>query len=295
MNKGDSFAVLDHGYVRVTDWMGNDERFVEVARASTGGGFVSWEPYAGHPQGDQGLLDFLYRKHHTSPFEMGELAIEVKAPLFVFREWHRHRTQSYNELSARYTQMPNEHYVPGVERFVMQSHTNKQGSAVEPLDIALATRLQGEMFASQQEIYDEYEEYLQAGLVREVARVNTPVSRYSVCYCKTDIWNWLHFLMRRLPPDAQFEIRQYAEAVRSILRELFPRTLALFEEYTLYGANLSRTDRRVLKAFIEKMQAASHPFGGFTFDFAGVASEHGIKGKKFAELLAKVLTEDIVA
>jgi thymidylate synthase (FAD) len=149
MDKGTEFKVLDHGYVKLIDHMGTDESIIEAARMSTGKGFVSWNPYyicnhclntdvhfssCGYkekalthmPRGDAGLLEHLYKNKHMTPFEMCELSIEVQAPIFVFREWHRHRTQSYNEFSARYSQMFNLHYVPEADRFLPKKSSNKQ-------------------------------------------------------------------------------------------------------------------------------------------------------------------------
>lgn len=241
MEKGFSKPVLDGGYVKLIDWMGNEESIIEAARMSTDGGFVSWEPYENHPKGDQGLLSYLWREGHHTPFEMCELLLEVEAPVFVLREWMRHRSFSYNELSARYTQMPNKHYVPPADRMVRQGVRNKQGSSSEALDPAVAHVLQDCFRREQQAIYEMYEDALNEGLVREVARINTPVSRYSRMRVKGNLRNWMHFLELRTAPNAQAEIRQYAEAISDIVLDLWPRTYVLFEEWNRYGARLSRS------------------------------------------------------
>lgn len=199
---------------------------------------------------DASLLEFLYSNRHHTPFEMGEICIEVKAPIMVFREWHRHRTQSYNEFSARYSQMPNEHYLPELERFQKQSKANKQGSA-EVVPLYDAAVYKSSLGGEQQNVYLNYENLLKAGIAKEVARINTPVSRYSKMRAKTDIRNWLAFLALRMEMSAQWEIRQYANAVAGIVRELFPRTFELFLEYDLMATRFSRTEMRLLRALVE--------------------------------------------
>ena len=233
--------VLDAGYVRYINSMGTEESIIEAARMSTSGGFVSWEPYPDHPKGDLGLLTYLYREGHHTPFEMCELLLEVQLPILVMREFVRHRTLSFNELSARYTQMPNLHYVPPLDRMVQQSKTNKQGSALEPLDPLLADSLVTGFRDEQQDIYERYERALESGLVREVARVNTPVARYTRMRVKGNLRNWLHFLGLRMAPNAQQEIRVYANAIADIVKQLWPRTYVLFEEWDLNGARVSRS------------------------------------------------------
>jgi thymidylate synthase (FAD) len=234
--------VLDNGYVLFVDSMGTEESIIEAARQSTSGGFVSWEPYEGHPKGDAGLLSYLYREGHSTPFEMCELLIEVQAPILVVREWMRHRTLSYNEMSARYVQMPNLHYVPPVERMVEQGRHNKQGSDDKRLPDVVCEDLRSLFEHEQQGIYSNYEAALATGLTREVARVNTPVSRYTRMRVKGNLRNWLNFLRQRMAPNAQQEIRAYAEVIGGIVKERWPRTWDLFEEWDLYGKKLSRTE-----------------------------------------------------
>lgn len=191
--------------------------------------------------GDAKLLEFLYRNKHMTPFEMCELTVEVQAPIMVFREWHRHRTQSYNEFSARYAQMPNLHYLPEPGRIQKQSVTNKQGSA-EAVSEAEAQFILKRLADEQERVYEGYGQLVGDGIAKEVARLNTPVSRYSKMRAKTDLRNWLGFLMLRKPSNAQWEIRQYANAVGDIVQDLYPRTYALFEEYDLKGVHLSQTE-----------------------------------------------------
>lgn len=282
---GEKIPVLDHGYVRLIDHLGGDQSFVEAARMSTGKGFLGWDPRAcdccagmeqmprdapcvtdalqhctlcdgtGQLKGDAKLLEFLWKNKHVTPFEMGDIVIEVKAPIMVFREWHRSRTQSYNEMSGRYTVIPNEHYVPELDRF-RQRAKNKQGSDGDLLPALAAQNFQDNIRHDQDALFDAYEQMLDEGLAPEVARINCPVSRYSVMRAKTNVRNWLWFLHLRMAPNAQLEIRRYAEAVASIVRQLFPRTWALFEEYTLYGLTLSRTEAALLRQFCRTHERA---------------------------------------
>lgn len=204
---------------------------------------------------DIGLLTTLYSNRHQTPFEMGELCIEVAAPIMVFREWHRHRTQSYNEFSARYSQMPNTHYVPNMGRIQKQSTSNKQGSG-EAMPKDFAASVCGELRHEQQSIYDRYDDLVRVGVAKEVARINTPVSRYSKMRAKTDIRNWLAFMTLRMNTGAQWEIRQYANAVASIIKQLFPRTYELFLEYDLLGTNFSRSEMRALRELFLQLTSA---------------------------------------
>ena len=272
MERGHEIKVLDHGYVRYVDSMGSDEAIVEAARMSTGRGFTGWDANKECARcglrfteeqtvsgwkcadgvsdehdwkkipGDSKLLAFLYANKHMTPFECGgELMIEVKAPIMVFREWHRHRTQSFNEFSARYAQMPDEHYLPSLERVQKQSAANKQGSAEALAPHDAATFIM-KVCRQQKDVYEFYDQAVNAGVAKEIARLNTPVSRYSKMRAKTDLRNWLAFLLLRMAPNAQWEIRQYANAVAEIVKEIWPRTFTLFEEHDLHGVHLSRAE-----------------------------------------------------
>lgn len=283
VERGWEKKVLDNGYVKLIDHMGSDEDVVEAARMSTGRGFISWDPYLRcekceevflgeqdgpsglcpklgqhtwkrFPRGDFGLMDTLFGSFppHSTPFECGgELHIEVMLPIAVVREWHRHRTQSFNEMSGRYIQMPDLHYVPELSRFQKQSKTNKQGSA-GVIDEAEAHRHRNRMIEEQRDVYSHYDEMVTEEVAKEVARFNTPVSRYTRMRAKTDLLNWLKFLDLRTRKEAMYEIRVYAQVVAEIIQSLWPRTFALFEEYNLYGTRLSRTERKLLVGLLEK-------------------------------------------
>jgi len=224
-------TILDHGYLQLIECWGSDESIIEAARMSTNKGFESWEPYEGHPKGDFGLLSYLYEKKHSTPFEMAGMVIEVQAPIMVFREWHRHRTQSYNEMSARYTPLPDLNYVPTIERLMLNSKTNKQAGTIKGAEelteekaIIFRLSLQ-EMYEKQENLY-QYA--LNSGVPKELARVHLPVSRYSRMRACANLRNWLAFLTLRMDPAAQFEIRQFANAVGDLIRVNHPKTWSLF-------------------------------------------------------------------
>lgn len=241
--------ILDHGYIKLVETWGSDERIIEAARMSTDKGFQGWGdsehfrqcPNVGEPltrkcddcehaPGDEKLLKYLYIHGHMTPFEMAGAIIEVQAPIFVFREWHRHRTQSYNELSARYTTLPDLFYTPSYERMLTskQSTTNKQSSEAATFtanEIAEYTRRIQDVQTMAREAY---EWLLSKGVAREVARTVIPVSQYSRMRASANLRNWLGFLTLRTDPAAQWEIRQYADALATMLSEKFPRTMQLW-------------------------------------------------------------------
>lgn len=222
--------VLDHGYLEHVEHWGSDERIVETARMSTDGGFVSWDAYEGHPKGDAGLLRYLYENKHASPFEFAGLTIEVKAPIFIFRQWHRHRTQAYNEMSARYTPLPEENYLPTVDRCIVVPGNNKQARGTSELvpnhgQVLLWLEHLEDVYIAAQAVYQRG---LDMGIPKEIARLPVPVSRYSVMRATGNLRNWLAFLTLRMDSHAQWEIRQYAETVGMIIEKAYPRTWELF-------------------------------------------------------------------
>jgi thymidylate synthase (FAD) len=222
-------AVLDHGSIRLIETWGSDEAIIEAARMSTGKGFLGWGTR--EAPGDEKLLAYLWNHRHTSPFEQAGLRVAVQAPIFVFREWHRHRTQSFNEFSARYAPMPDLHYVPTLERVKIAGGNNKQAGGV----VGLApddriTQWLTDAAELQAVVYRHYEHGLELGIPKEVARINTPVARYSKMVASANLLNWLRFLGLRMAPVAQWEIRQYAEALGAFVAEHFPRTWTLFRD-----------------------------------------------------------------
>lgn len=225
-------VVLNDGYVKhIESWGGGEAKIaeagiVEAARQSTQGSFRGWDK-------DEKLLRFLWANKHSSPFEFAGMTIEVQAPIMVFREWHRHRTQSYNEMSARYSPMPDVNYIPSVERLMMSGGANRQAGAVagsEELTTEKAEtfrRLLGEGYARAEV---DYQLALQHGVPKELARLVIPVGRCSRMRATANLRNWLAFLTLRMDPSAQWEIRQYADAVGRVIEQEFPKTWAIFRD-----------------------------------------------------------------
>jgi thymidylate synthase (FAD) len=253
--------ILDHGYIQLIETWGSDERIIEAARMSTDKGFQGWgdarpcETCKGLGRvwdngdmnecpvmeckkgivgtwGDEKLLKYLYENQHNTPFEMGGMIIEVQAPIMVFREWHRHRTQSYNEMSARYIPLPDVNYIPTVDRCLMVNGTNKQAGRIKDAD-ELTHESALEWMQSLDEVYtcaqQCYEDGLRRGIPKELARLPVPVGRYSRMRASTCLRNWLAFMTLRSPGNAQWEIRQFSLTLGEVLiSSAFPRTWQLF-------------------------------------------------------------------
>lgn len=226
----EKIGVLDEGYVAFVESWGSDESIIEAARMSTGKGFNGWGT-KDNP-GDEKLLAFLYNNKHATPFEMGGVVIEVKAPIFVFREWHRHRTQSYNEMSARYVPLPDENYVPSLDRVMVGANTATTNKQAQGSGKALTTEDANQWLEELAALYDQaqtvYQLGINLGVPKELARLPVPVARYSRMRASANLRNWLGFLTLRMATNAQWEIRQYANAVGEIIAERFPRTWELF-------------------------------------------------------------------
>lgn len=230
----ESIKVLDHGFVRfIEDWGRGDAGeaeagIIEAARQSTQGSFRGWEQ-------DEKLLAFLFNNKppHATPFEFAGLIIEVRAPIFVFREWHRHRTQSYNEMSARYAPLPDLNYLPTIDRMMVNSNKNKQAGVIKGAE-ELTDDNAKDWLNKQIELYNLFEAHYQHGLKigipKEVARIGMPVGRYTQMRASANLRNWLAFMTLRADPNAQLEIQQFANAVGIILQERFPRTWKLYVE-----------------------------------------------------------------
>ena len=221
--------VLDHGYVQLVDHWGTEEKIIEAARMSTGKGFKDWKE-------DFKLLKYLYKHKHLTPFEMCGMTIEVKAPIFVFREWHRHRTMSYNEMSARYIPLPNEHYLPTLTDLMQRSKEaaetkNRQASGT---GVVITENVARGWLQDLERAYMHaelaYDAGLRVGVPKELARLTVNVGRYSKMRASANLRNWLQFLALRMPYTAQKEIRLYAEGAARLLTEWFPKTMSLFME-----------------------------------------------------------------
>jgi thymidylate synthase (FAD) len=235
--------VLDHGFIRVIDYMGDDAAIVQAARVSYGAGTK-------HVQNDEGLIRYLMRHWHSTPFEMCEIKLHVKLPVFVARQWIRHRTANVNEYSARYSILDREFYIPQPEQLAAQSVVNNQGRG-EVLTGAESARVLDILKRDAAQCYDSYESMLsqdgQQGLARELARMNLPMNIYTQWYWKVDLHNLFHFLRLRADAHAQYEIRVYAEAIAATVKDWVPLAFAAFEDYRMGGATLSAKAISVLK------------------------------------------------
>jgi thymidylate synthase (FAD) len=237
---GISHPVLDKGYIKLVDYMGTDETIVAAARHSYDKG-LDLDDHTGNAK----LIDYLMKHRHTSPFEQPALVFEVKAPIFVFREWHRHRTAKLNEMSARYTVMPNEFYVPAPERVALQAKNNKQGSGVE-MPAKFQEFWTNEYADNMNRVFSLYEFACAEDMAKEVARVALPVSTYSKMVWQCDLHNLTHFLKLRMAPTAQFEIREYADQIAETVKVGFPKVWSSFDNHVLRARTISGDDIAVL-------------------------------------------------
>jgi thymidylate synthase (FAD) len=259
------FDVLDHGFIRVIDYMGDDGAVVQAARVSYGRGTKKASE-------DRGLIRYLIRHRHTTPFEMCEIKFHVKLPIFVARQWIRHRTANVNEYSARYSILEKEFYIPVPEQMATQSSANHQGrgEALEGEEAARALELLRE---DAETCYRHYEEMLnegegdnlvdpeKKGLARELARMNLTLNTYTQWYWKIDLHNLMHFLSLRADPHAQYEIRVYAEAMLDCLKRWVPLVYEAFTDYRTGGAFLSAAAMKVVKDLIHGKEPTQESSG----------------------------------
>lgn len=264
----EEFPVLDKGFVRLVDYLGSDQRIVQAARVSYGEGTKS------HRQ-DAGLIDYLLRHDHTSPFEQVVLTFHAKMPVFVARQWVRHRTARLNEISGRYSVMKDEFYVPAGEDVSEQSEDNKQGRAEAAADAELQESVRNRLADGQEAAYAEYTALLDEGLARELARVNLPLSLYTEWYWQIDLHNLFRFLKLRMNQHAQREIRAYATTIFEITKRVCPAACASFENHVLGSVRFSAAEWRALQQIL-----GDPGTGEFT----------GMKGKELDRFLDKLRT-----
>lgn len=253
--------MLDKGFVRLVDYLGGDQRIVQAARVSYGAGTKTFRQ-------DRGLIHYLMRNWHTSPFEQVTLTFHTKMPIFVARQWVRHRTAKLNEISGRYSVMKDEFYVPEPAHVCFQSDSNKQGRA-EALPTEDAQAVIDAMVAEQSQVYSNYTGMIDRGIARELARSNLPLSLYTEWYWQIDLHNLFHFLQLRMDPHAQYEIRVYAEAMARCAQAVAPIAYEAFEDHILGAASFSREEQRALGALL-------------------AGREHGLEGRAAEMFLAKV-------
>ena len=271
-----ALPVLDHGFVRVIDYMGDDAAVVQAARVSYGRGTKRVSE-------DAGLINYLMRHRHTTPFEMCEIKFHVKLPIFVARQWIRHRTANVNEYSARYSILDKEFYIPAPEHLAAQSQSNRQGRG-DVLEGVEAQRVLAMLRDDAERTYAHYAEMLnedadgapadpaRQGLARELARMNLTLNTYTQWYWKIDLYNLMHFLSLRVDPHAQYEIRAYAEVMLDVLKRWVPQTFDAFTRYRIGGAALSREGLVVVK----RLLAGESP----------TREEHDMSAREWRELMA---------
>ncbi len=250
-----AIPVLDHGFIRVVDYMGTDSSIVQAARVSYGKGTKK-------AREDAGLINYLLRHRHTTPFEMCEIKFHIKLPIFIARQWIRHRTANVNEYSGRYSILDKEFYVPAPEQIAAQSSMNHQGRAEDVLQGEEAARVLDILKTDAEQCYKHYQEMLnedevgnvldenRQGLARELARMNLPVNFYTQWYWKIDLHNLMHFLALRADSHAQYEIRMYAEAMLDVLKKWVPITYDAFMDYRQGGMELSQKGLDVVKKML---------------------------------------------
>ena len=258
--------VLDHGFIRVIDYMGDDAAIVQAARVSYGKGTKMLSQ-------DKGLINYLMRHYHTTPFEMCEIKLHIKLPIFIARQWIRHRTANVNEYSARYSILDKEFYLPDPQNIEIQSQSNKQGRE-GILDPNKAQRVLDILREDSLRCYDNYMDLLNLdektgevkdpnkdGIARELARMNLTLNYYTQWYWKIDLNNLLHFLRLRADAHAQYEIREYSNIMLDIVSKWVPLTYEAFTNYRKDSVNLSKTGVEILKKMLKGKQLSQEDSG----------------------------------
>jgi thymidylate synthase (FAD) len=281
--------VLDHGFVRVIDYLGDDGAIVQAARVSYGKGTKTVST-------DRGLIRYLMRHRHTTPFEMCEIKLHVKLPIFVARQWIRHRTANVNEYSARYSILDHEFYLPAPEHLAPQSAANRQGREGE-IPEAEKREMRDEIADLSDRAYRLYETLLnetqagevvddrRSGLARELARMALPTNYYTQWYWKVDLHNLFHFLSLRADDHAQYEIRAYAEAICGIVEKWVPAAWGAFEDYRLSATAFSGPALDVLRGLIDESRLADEAY------LDGLREKSGLSAREFREFLAALKGE----
>ena len=240
---GREYPCLDKGFVRLVDVMGDDSSIVQAARVSYGKGTKSVNE-------DRGLIRYLMRHRHTTPFEMVEFKFHVKLPIFVARQWIRHRTANVNEYSGRYSEMKDDFYLPAADQIRLQSEINKQGRSDDLLDETAVNEIIEILKKNQNQSFGDYKKMLDIGLAREIARISLPVANYTEWYWKIDLQNLFHFLKLRLDEHAQYEIRVYSQIIANMVRTAVPLAWEAFEDYQLDSFYFSKQELKALRKII---------------------------------------------
>ncbi|MDZ7332012.1 MAG: FAD-dependent thymidylate synthase [candidate division KSB1 bacterium] len=270
---GKEYPCLDHGFVRLIDYMGSDEAIVQAARVSYGKGTKKL-------QQDRDLIRYLMRHQHTSPFEMVEFKFHCKLPIFVARQWIRHRMASVNEYSLRYSQARDEFYFPAPEMIRRQSTTNRQGRSEESIPEELQQQVLETMRKHIEQLWQDYERFQQMDIARELARIQLPVSLYTEWYWKIDLHNLLHFLKLRLDPAAQYEIQVYARAIAEIVKIAVPLTWEAFEDYVLEARSFSRQELALVRQVLDQIASS--------INWESLAENRGLTKREIQEFIEKI-------
>lgn len=239
-----SFRVLDNGFIRLIDYMGGDDRIVQAARVSYGEGTKTVRE-------DRGLIRYLLRNDHTSPFEQVVFTFHLKMPIFVARQWVRHRTARLNEISGRYSVLKDEFYLPSAEDVSFQSTDNKQGRSGTEVPEDLKTEVISSLARDQKEAYSSYQKLIDNNIARELARINLPLSIYTELYWQMDLHNIFHFLRLRMDAHAQKEIREYANVLFEIVSKVCPLACEAFRDYKLHGTSFSMQEMKALRRLLQ--------------------------------------------
>lgn len=256
------YKVLNHGFVRLVDYLGSDSRIVQAARVSYGEGTKTYRE-------DKGLINYLMRNDHTSPFEQVNFTFHVKMPIFVARQWIRHRTGRVNEVSGRYSIMKDEYYVPEPDKINFQSDDNKQGRSEAEVPEEVIKKAQAIFEEDHKVITENYHKLLDLGLAKEIARIDLPLSLYTEWYWQMDLHNLLHFLALRLDNHAQYEIRAYAQTILEIIKKVCPIAVEAFENHVQNSKKFSAAEIKAIKALVE-------------------GKEHGLKDRALKQFMDKL-------
>lgn len=278
---GGYFPVLDHGFVALVDYMGTDQDIERAARVSYGAGTRKVSQ-------TRGLVRYLQRHAHSTPSEMVEFKFHCCMPMFVARQWVRHRTASVNELSARYSLLPLLFYRPEQANFAHQSSVNNQGREAEPAPTALYREAVARWDALRDEAADAYGWLLEENVARELARIDLPLSTYTQWYWKIDLHNLLHFLTLRVDAHAQWEIREYGRVMAGMLKRVAPLAFEAWLDYNVLGTRLSGAERAALATLLQPDEGGLAVRDGATGLSRRDLGRLGLAGREIRELLAKI-------
>jgi len=283
---GGYFPVLDHGFVSLVDYMGSDEDVERAARVSYGYGTRKVSQ-------TRGLIRYLRRHHHTTPSEMVELKFHCAMPMFVARQWIRHRTASVNELSGRYSLMPLLFYKPELDHFALQSSDNRQGRRPDPASTELYNQAIERWDRVRDEASSGYRWMVEEEVARELARIDLPLSTYTQWYWKIDLHNLFHFLTLRADPHAQWEIQEFARVMAGILKRVAPLSYEAWIDYNVRAQPMSRGEMDVLRHLLEADAEGVRPREGGESLALKCFQKFGLSGREAREFVEKLQATDV--